>query len=184
VPQHTVSNDFLEYRKPLLSFVRKRLPAADEAEDIVQDIFYQLSRINSLAKPIEQTAAWLFRVARNLIINRYKKKRDIPFSDLAGVDSEDEEDISDITDILGSDETTPETGLLRSFIWAEIESAIDELPPPQREIFIQTEFLDLPVKKIAKESGIPVNTLLSRKHYAVVYLRKRLRALYTDVLGN
>jgi RNA polymerase sigma factor (sigma-70 family) len=182
VPQHTVSNDFSEYRKPLLSFVRKRLPAADEAEDIVQDVFYQLCRINSLAKPIEQTAAWLFRVARNMIINRYKKKRDIPFSILAGVDSEDGEDISDVTDILGSDETTPETELLRSFIWEEIEFALDELPPPQREIFIQTEFLSLPVKEIAKKSGVQVNTLLSRKHYAVVYLRKRLKALYTDVL--
>jgi RNA polymerase sigma factor (sigma-70 family) len=144
--------------------------------------------MNDLAKPVEQTAAWLYRAARNKIIDSYKKKKDIPFSALAEIDDEDAEDISCLMDLLASanaaEESTPETEMLASLVWDEIEAALEELPEDQRTVFVQTEFLDLPVKEIAQKSGVPVNTLLSRKHYAVVFLRKRLRDLYTELMGG
>ncbi|MFP3090012.1 RNA polymerase sigma factor [Treponema sp. TIM-1] len=182
MPQINIAKIFTEYKERLVSFVRKHLTSSDDAEDVVQDIFYQLTRMSDLTKPIEQTAAWLFSVARNMIINRHKKKQDIPFSVLAAVDDETEDGIANFIDILSADETTPETEMLRSIIWEQIETAIDELPPAQRDIFIQTEFLGLPVKEISQKSGVPVNTLLSRKHYAVIYLRKKLNDLYMDFL--
>jgi len=149
----------------------------------VQDVFYQFTRINELATPIEQTAAWLYRAARNRIIDTYKKKKDIPFSALTDTDDSDEEDdLSDFIDILSADETTPETETLRSFVWDEIITAIDELPQAQREIFIQTEFEGLAVKEIAEKTGVAVNTLLSRKHYAVINLREKLQEIYADLV--
>jgi RNA polymerase sigma factor (sigma-70 family) len=99
---------------------------------------------------------------------------------LASIDENDEDDLSDFTDILSSNETTPETEMLRSLVFEEIEIALAELPPLQRDIFIQTEYLGLPVKEIAAKSGVPVNTLLSRKHNAVLHLRKKLQVLYED----
>jgi RNA polymerase sigma factor (sigma-70 family) len=175
---------FEEYKERLTAFVRKRLAVKDDAEDIVQEVFYQFSRMNDLMKPIEQTAAWLFRVARNMIANRQKKKRAIPFSALANADGDDDKDLSDFIDILSANEATPEIETLRSFVWDEIESALDELPEAQRDIFIQTEFLDMPVKEISRTTGVPVNTLLSRKHYAVKALRKKLKCLYADMTGK
>jgi RNA polymerase sigma factor (sigma-70 family) len=182
--QKTIITAFEEYKGRLVSFVRKRLTVKDDAEDIVQEIFYQFSRMSDLSKPVEQTAAWLFRVARNMIINLQNKKRDIPFSALANADEDNDEDLSDFIDILSANETTPETEMLRSFMWDAIEKALDELPEAQRDIFIQTEFFDFSVKAISQKSGVPVNTLLSRKHYAVKYLRKKLWEIYTDMTGG
>lgn len=184
MPQNNVKQVFEEYKERLILFVRNRLTVKDDAEDIVQEIFYQLSRTNDMAKPVEQTAAWLFRVARNMIINWQKKKRDISFSVLAKADEENNNEISYMMDILVSDDTTPETVTLRSFLWEEIESALDELPATQRDIFVQTEFLKFSVKEIAQKTGVPANTLLSRKHYAVVHLRNKLKHLYKDFLGK
>jgi RNA polymerase sigma factor (sigma-70 family) len=181
MPHNNVKQVFEEYKGRLISFVRNRLTVKDDAEDIVQEIFYQFSRANDMAKPVEQTAAWLFRTARNMIINWQKKKRDIPFSVLAIVDDEEDSGLNDIMDVLASDDTTPETETLKSFIWGEIEKALDELPSAQREIFIQTEFLNFSVKEISQKTNIPLNTLLSRKHYAVKHLRKRLKDLYSGL---
>jgi RNA polymerase sigma factor (sigma-70 family) len=172
------------YHKRLLRFVRRRIPAADEAEDIVQEIFYQLSRVNTMAKPVEQTAAWLFRVARNMIINWNRKKRAIPFAALSGAGESGEEAAGDVLDTLSANELTPEIETLRSLVREEIESALDELPAPQRAVFVQTELWGLPVKEIARKTGVPVTTLLSRKHRAVVHLRKKLEDLYDDVTGR
>ena len=180
MPQMNIVNVFTEYKGKLVSFVRKHLANVDDAEDIVQDIFYQIIRINDTAKPIEQTAAWLFRVAKNMIINYKKKKRPISFSAMVSIDGDDDDDLSDFIDIISANETTPETEILHSFVWEEIENALDELPEAQRDIFIQTEFLDMPIKEISQKTNIPVNTLLSRKHYAVVHLRKKLKELYSD----
>jgi RNA polymerase sigma factor (sigma-70 family) len=182
MPQMNIVNVFTEYKGKLVSFVRKHLANVDDAEDIVQDIFYQIIRINDTAKPIEQTAAWLFRVAKNMIINYQKKKRPISFSAMVSIDGDDDDDLSDFIDIISANETTPETEILHSFVWEEIENALDELPEAQRDIFIQTEFLDMPIKEISQKTNIPVNTLLSRKHYAVVHLRKKLKELYSDFL--
>jgi len=181
--QDSVVQTFAEYRGKLLKFIRARLRTLEDAEDIVQEVFYQFTRVNELANPVEQTAAWLYRAARNKIIDHYKKKKAIPFSDLAD-DGGDDEYLSDFIDILAADENTPATETLRAFVWDAIKTAIDELPPVQRDIFIQTEFEELPVKEIAEKTGIPVNTLLSRKHYAVKHLRKKLQEIYADFTGG
>jgi len=180
----TVAQTFTEYRERLLQFIRSRVRALEDAEDILSEVFYNFARVNEMANPVEQTAAWLYRAARNRIIDHYKKKKDIPISVLADDGNGDDEDLSDFIDILAAGENTPETETLRSFVWDAIKNAIDELPPAQRDIFIQTEFDGLPVKEIAEKTGVPVNTLLSRKHYAVKYLRKRLSELYDDVVCN
>jgi len=181
---NSVAQAFAEYRERLLKFIRSRVRALEDAEDIVQDVFYNFARVNELANPVEQTAAWLYRAARNKIIDHYKKKKDVPFSFFVDDGDSEDDDLSDIIDILASDENTgentPETETLRSFAWDAIKNALDELPQAQRDIFIQTEFEGLPVKEIAEKTGVPVNTLLSRKHYAVKFLREKLREVYED----
>ncbi|MDR1105369.1 MAG: sigma-70 family RNA polymerase sigma factor [Treponema sp.] len=172
---------FIAYKDRLLNFVRKHSP--DEAEDIVQDVFYQLSRMDSLSAPIEQTGAWLFRVAKNHIINLSKKKKDAPFP--VQYDAEDDETyLVDFADILFDAEVTPESEYLRKLVWEEIKSALAELPEEQRGVFEQTELWGVPAKEIAEKTQVPVNTVLSRKHYAVLHLRKRLKELYADVVGK
>jgi RNA polymerase sigma factor (sigma-70 family) len=180
--RHSTAEAFNAYRGGLLKFIRSKVRLLEDAEDIVQEVFYQFARVNDLARPVEQTAAWLYRAARNKIIDWYRKKRAIPFPVLETIDDDDAGDMPDVFDILSSEEETPETETLRALVWAEIESALDELPEAQRDIFIQTEFSDMPVKEIAEQTGVPVTTLLSRKHYAVVHLRKKLRALYTRLV--
>ena len=180
-----VAQTFAEYRERLLKFIRSRVRALEDAEDILSEVFCNFARVNELANPVEQTAAWLYRAARNKIIDHYKKKKDVPFSLFVdGDDSEENEDLSDIIDILSADEATPETEALRAFVWDAIKSALDELPEAQRDIFIQTEFEGLAVKEIAEKTGVPVNTLLSRKHYAVKFLRERLREVYNAMMGG
>jgi RNA polymerase sigma factor (sigma-70 family) len=171
-----VSAVFVRYRDRLKNFIRRRVPALEDAEDIVQELFYQFTRMDSLAKPVEQAAAWLYRVARNMISNRRSKKRDASYPVL--YDEEGEAVFQDFADMLFDAEVTPETEYLRVLVWTELEAALAELPPEQRYIFEQTEFLDIPVKEIARLTHVPVNTLLSRKHYAVLRLRKRLQNLY------
>lgn len=173
-----------EYQPQLKSFIRKRVSNKEDAEDILQDVFYQLVKtVESAVNPIEQVAAWLYRVARNTIINKGKKKQEdeLPAS---GYD-EDESILTDFSEILFNDDNpTPETEYLRSLVWHELEAALSELPPEQREVFELTEIDGLPVKEVAEATGVPVNTLLSRKHYAVKFLRKRLEKLYKDIIYN
>jgi RNA polymerase sigma factor (sigma-70 family) len=179
--RNTVAETFAIYRERLLKFIRPRVRRLEDAEDILQEVFYQFARVNDLAKPVEQAAAWLYRAARNRIIDSSKKKKESPFP--VSYDEENDEYIFDeIADILYGKEATPETEVLRSLVLEEIQTALDELPEAQRGVFIQTEFLGLPVKEIAHKTGVPVNTLLSRKHYAVKFLRKRLAELYNDVI--
>lgn len=170
------------YQPRLKAFIRKRVPNREDAEDLLQDVFYQLIKAaENTASPIEQVAAWLYRVARNLIINSGRKLREEAFP-LAGYDGEDD-GLKDFSEILFSDDPpTPETEYLRSQVWQEFESALAGLPVEQREAFELTELDGLPAKDVAESLGIPVNTLLSRKHYAVKYLRKRLRGLYGEIL--
>ncbi|MDR1444831.1 MAG: RNA polymerase sigma factor [Treponema sp.] len=181
MPGNKTAGAFAEYKDRLLNFVRKRLHSADEAEDIVQDVFYQLSRMDSLAKPVEQTGAWLFRVAKNHIINRGKKKKDAPFP--VEYDDEGEAWLADFADILFDTEITPESEYLRKLVWEEIRAAAAELPEEQRYVFEQTELCGTPVKEIAEKTKTPVNTVLSRKYYAVRHLRRRLKELYAGVVG-
>lgn len=181
-PRHTAAGAFAGYRDRLKNFIRRRVPAGEDAEDILQDIFYQFARMDALAHPVDQTAAWLYRSARNAISNLWRKKRDAPYP--VEYDENGDMFLRDFADLLFDEEVTPETEYLRSLVRDELEAALAELPAEQREIFEQTELLNIPVKKIAEMTGTPVNTLLSRKHYAVVKLRKKLQPLYDELMGR
>jgi len=173
-----------EYQPQLKSFIRKRVRNKEDVEDILQDVFYQLVKTtNSTMNPIEHVSAWLYRVARNMIINRGIKKHEEELP-VYHKDDDDNDIMKDITEILFSHSTTPspETEYLRSLVWTELNTALAELSPEQREIFELTELEDIPVKEIAKTTGVSVNTLLSRKHYAVLHLRKRMKQLYEDII--
>jgi RNA polymerase sigma factor (sigma-70 family) len=173
----------VEYRPQLKSFIRKRVDNKEDAEDILQDVFYQLTKTVHIAvSPVEHVAAWLYRVARNTIINHDIKKREEEMP-VYQSDESDEETQKDFSEVLFGNESppSPETEYLRSLVWAEFENAIAELPPEQREIYELTELDGIPVKDISQTTGVPVNTLLSRKHYAVLHLRKRLKELYEEL---
>lgn len=175
----------VEYQPQLKSFIRKRVTNKEDADDILQDVLYQFAKtVDSAMNPIEQVGAWLYRVARNMIINKGIKKHEEELPAYRD-DESDNEILKDFSEILFSDETTspsPETEYLRSLVWTELEAALSELSPEQREIFELTELDGLPVKEISETTGVAVNTLLSRKHYAVVHLRKRLAGLYAELL--
>jgi RNA polymerase sigma factor (sigma-70 family) len=181
-PRDAVAGAFASYRDRLKNFIRRRVPSAEDAEDILQEIFYQLARMNDLANPVEQTAAWLYRAARNATINLWRKKKDLPYP--VDYDENGGAFLRDFADLLFDAEVTPETEYLRSLIWEELEAALAELPAEQRDIFEQTELLGIPVRDISEITRVPVNTLLSRKHYAVVKLRKKLQPLYDEFMGG
>jgi RNA polymerase sigma factor (sigma-70 family) len=184
--KHHLEKLIAEYQPRLKSFIRRRVANKADAEDILQDVFYQLVKTtNSTMNPIEHVSAWLYRVARNMIINRGIKKREEEMP-VYSKDDDDGEILQDISEILFSDATTPspETEYLRSLVWTELDAALAELSPEQREIFELTEMEGIPVKEIAETTGVPVNTLLSRKHYAVLHLRKRMKSLYFDILES
>jgi RNA polymerase sigma factor (sigma-70 family) len=184
MPQNDAARTFAASRKTLGNFIKKRVSIIEDAEDILQEVFYQFVRMSEIGEPIEQPAAWLYRVARNLIINRYKRKHEVQFPDMSDDDGEDANFLDEICSVIFGEEATPETEYLRGLILDEIQSAVDELPPEQREVFELTEYYDMPIKEIAKNTGANVNTVLSRKHYAVVYLRKALKELYENVVGR
>ena len=164
----------------LRNFIRRRVPDPGDAEDILQDVFYELVEAYRLMKPIERVGAWLFRLARNRITDRFRKKRPVLASDLAGLD-EDGEMLS-LEELLPSPDAGPDAAYARSLLLEELEDAIEELPGEQREVFIAHEFEGRSFKELAAESGVSVNTLLSRKRYAVLYLRERLREIYDDLM--
>ena len=168
-------------RQRLLNFIRSRVNRLEDAEDILQDVFYQFSRVNDIINPIENISAWLYRAARNKIIDHHRKKKDEPLP--ASYDEDNEEYIFDeIADIIYGEDATPETEMLRSLVFEEIQTALADLPKEQREVFEMSELQDYSVKEIAEKTHTPANTVLSRKHYAVKFLRKRLEELYGDVM--
>jgi len=179
--KQSVVETFKSYQQRLLRFISSRVNRIEDAEDILQDVFYQLSRVDDLINPIENISAWLYRAARNKIIDLHKKKKDEPLP--ASYDEDTDEYILDeIADIMYGEEATPETEMLRSLVFEEIQTALADLPKEQREVFEMTELLDFSVKEAAEKTKTPVNTVLSRKHYAVKFLRKRLEELYSDVM--
>ena len=182
--QHDVEKLIAEYQPQLKSFIRNRVANREDAEDILQDVFYQLVKTaNTVLNPIENVSAWLYRVARNTIINHSTKKRETELP-IYQNDDNDNDIFNDFSEVLFNNETSPspEMEYLSSLVWMELENALAELPYEQREVFELTELDGISVKEISQATGIAVNTLLSRKHYAVKHLRKRLEVLYVDIV--
>ncbi len=168
------------YGKSLLGFIRKRVKSDADAEDILQDVWYQFSNVVN-SEPIEQTSAWLYRVARNKILDKHKKRTETLLDDMAGNDAGDDDDAPDFGAILLTEARTPETEYIRNLFWEQLFIALDELPELQRQVFIWHELEDVPFDEIAKRTGENTNTLVSRKRYAVLHLRKRLKQLYNEI---
>ncbi|HKT52483.1 MAG TPA: sigma-70 family RNA polymerase sigma factor [Candidatus Angelobacter sp.] len=166
-------------RTRLRSFIRRRVRDEGEAEDILQDVFSELVEAYRLMKPIEQAGAWLFRVARNRIIDKFRKKRPETLSDLQSADH-DEPLI--LEELLASPDAGPEDSYARTVLMEQIESALDELPEEQLQVFVAHEIEGRSFKELAAETGLSVNTLLSRKRYAVLHLRKRLEAIHKEFI--
>ncbi|MFN8341324.1 MAG: sigma-70 family RNA polymerase sigma factor [Cyclobacteriaceae bacterium] len=180
--QQVKRNTFLKEKDKLLSFIRSRVADGDEAEDILQDVFYQFVAGYESIESIDRITSWLYSVARNKIIDRYRRdavrprKADLELT--AGSDDDAPLTLQEILPDLGN---TPDAALLREAIWDEINEALAELPAEQREIFVWNELEEKSFREIAEETGVSINTLLSRKRYAILAMRKRLQALYNDL---
>lgn len=167
----------LKERSRLWNFIRRRVADQTDADDILQDVFYEFTQAYHLPEPIEQASAWLFRVARNRIIDRFRKKKEVPLADLNSGD-EDEDCRLDL--MLPSPDAGPEAAYTRAMLLEELQLALEELPANQREVFVAHELDGVSFKEMAAQSGVSINTLLARKRYAVLYLRQRLQALYEE----
>src|ERR1700757_1949979 len=167
-----------QQRSRLLNFIRRRVPDPRDAEDILQDVFYELVEANRLLMPIDHITGWLFRVARNRIIDLFRKKKPVNFSDADLADEDD--DSLQFQDLLPSRGADPDALYARNVLLAALELAVAELPPEQREVFVAHEIEGLSFKEIAGLTGVGINTLLSRKRYAVLHLRERLQDIYDD----
>jgi RNA polymerase sigma factor (sigma-70 family) len=168
----------------LRNFIRRRVPDPRDADDILQDVFYELVEANRLLMPIEHVTGWLFRVARNRITDLLRKKKPENFSDAAVARNDDGDEMLAFEDLLPSPDAGPEALYARSVLLDELESAVDELPEDQREVFVAHEFQGRSFKEIAAETGVSVNTLLSRKRYAVLHLRERLQDVYDEFMKS
>ena len=165
----------------LRNFVRKRVADAGDAEDILQDVLYELVQSYRLMQPIEHAGAWLYRVARNRIVDFFRKKRLVALGD-ALMESADDEGVLTLADLLPSPDAGPEAAYARSVLLEELNAALEELPEEQRDVFIAHQIEGRSFKELAGETGVGLNTLLSRKRYAVLYLRRRLQAIYDEYL--
>ncbi len=176
---------FRKEKGKLLSFIRGKVSSVEEAEDILQDVFYQFVAGFESIESLDRVTSWLYSVARNKIIDRYRRDAARPKkADFDGAIGHDEASPLTLQDILPDLDNTPEASLLREAIWDEITLALDELPADQREIFIQNEMEERGFREISEETGVSINTLLSRKRYAIIALRKRLQQFYDDLLKN
>jgi RNA polymerase sigma factor (sigma-70 family) len=164
--------------KRLFDFIRRRVPTDDDAEDILQDVFYQFVNTMRL-EPIERAASWLFKVAGNKVIDWYRKKKPERLERKSVFDDEDETS-SYAEDVLFDPKDSPDEQYARTLVWDEVYAALNELPEEQREVFVMQELDEMSFKDIAAITGEPVNTLISRKRYAVLHLRERLKGLYDE----
>jgi RNA polymerase sigma factor (sigma-70 family) len=183
-----ISEIVAEERSRLRNFIRRRVPDPADAEDILQDVFYKLVEANRLLMPIDHVTGWLFRVARNRITDLFRKRREVTFSDAEAFDFGDEDgELLWIEDLLPSPDAGPEALYVRSVLLDELETALDELPGDpygQREVFVAHELEGRSFKELSAESGVNINTLLSRKRYAVLHLRERLQSIYDEFFGS
>ena len=165
-------------RSRISNFIRRRVSDASDAEDILQDVFYELVEANRLLMPIEHVTAWLYRVARNRITDLFRRRKPQSLNDPA---SSEEGERLDLEALLPSGEAGPDTVYLRTVLTEELEVALDELPEEQRDVFLAHEVEGQSFKNIAAATGVSVNTLLSRKRYAVLHLRERLQSIYDEL---
>lgn len=178
-PNNDIEAIYTEYSPRLLRYIMSQVDCEEDAEDILQDVFYQLARTSAEGlSGIERVSSWLYRVARNSVLNFWRKKREVP------LDTEDDvcEDIA--RSLFCSPHDAPDTVLMRRLVWQELDMALSALPPEQSEVFCLTVFDGMPVKDISAATGVPVATLLSRKHYAVRHLRKRFHNLYDALMSQ
>lgn len=169
-------------RSRLRNFIRSRVPDPADAEDILQDVFYELVEANRLLMPIEHLTGWLFRVARNRITDLFRKMKSVSFSDLAH--ESESGGVLQVEDYLPSPDAGPEAVYIRSLLLDELDRALEELPAEQRDVFIAHELEGRSFKELSAETGVNINTLLARKRYAVLHLRERLQSIYDDFLGK
>ena len=160
----------------LRNFIRKHVADTGEAEDILQDVFYELLEAYRLMKPVEHVTSWLFRVARNRMIDLFRRKKPTSLNNPVSVEGEGDT----LEDLLPSADAGPEAIYARSLLLDALEEALEELPQAQREVFVAHELMGQSFREMAAETGLSVNTLLSRKHYAVTHLRERLQLIYED----
>ena len=164
----------------LRNFIRRRVPDARDAEDILQDVFYELVEANRLLVPIDHVTGWLFRVARNRITDLFRRKRTESVRETAVADEDGE--VLRLEDLLPSPEAGPEALYARNLLLEELALAVDELPEEQRDVFVGHELEGRSFKEMAAETGVSVNTLLSRKRYAVLHLRERLQRIHDELI--
>ncbi len=174
-----ITNTIKAISNRLFGFIKQRVSSNEDAEDILQDVFYQFA---GNTEPIEQATAWLYKVARNKITDSYRKKK-LPLADDILGSAETDEDSFNWKEVMFSDDATPETEYLRNIFWEELKAALDELPAEQRKVFIQNEIDGIAFKDIAEQTGESVATLISRKRYAVLHLRNRLGVLKDELLN-
>jgi RNA polymerase sigma factor (sigma-70 family) len=173
-------------RTKLLKFIRNRVASEEDARDILQDVYYQLASNHGIVESIENMASWLYRVARNRIIDWYRKRKTESL-DSAAIYTDDEEDgayYSLLADISTRDDDNPDAIYERQVVWETMYEALHELPEEQRDVFILHELENKSFQEIAEDTGVPLNTLLSRKRYAVLHLRVRLQNLYNEMIKN
>ena len=174
-----ITDAFSRDQPRLRNFIRRRVNDPRDAEDILQDVFYELVEANRLLMPIEHVTGWLYRVARNRITDLFRKKKPVAFSEAAVADEAGE--LLHFEDLLPSPDADPDAVYARNMLLGELEDALDELPESQREVFVAHELEGRSFKELAAETGVSINTLLSRKRYAVLYLRERLRTIYEEL---
>ena len=180
-----ISEIVAEQRSRLRNFIRRRVLDPSDVEDILQEVFYELVEANRLLMPIDHMTGWLFRVARNRITDLFRKKKPEAFSDSAHNRPGDEDgELLRIEDLLPSLDAGPEALYVRNVFLDELELALEELPDEQREVFVAHELEGRSFKELSAESGVNVNTLLSRKRYAVLYLRERLQSIYDEFMSS
>ena len=179
VQQDQQISEAIEREKPRLrNFIRRRVADQSDAEDILQEVFYELVEAYRMMKPVEQVTAWLFRVARNRITDLFRSRKREAAAEQPARSADGEE--FQWEDLLPSPDAGPEAAYVRSVLVEEMDAALEELPEEQREVFVAHEFLGYSFKELAEQTGISVNTLLSRKRYAVLHLRQRLQTIYDD----
>ncbi len=176
-PKQNIIQAVRDYGKRLFYFIRGRVNTDEDAEDILQDVWYQFSNVMN-SEPIQQTSAWLYRVARNKIIDKYRRHQPDSLDEMF---EDDEEFEFNFREILLAQNVTPETEHLRNFFWEKLFSALNELPEEQKQVFVWHELDDISFNEISERTGDKINTLISRKRYAVLHLRKRLEHLRKEI---